>query len=822
MRLTFLLIGQDSLLIQCGNVLLEKNHEIKWVVSQVASIQNWCEKHNIPCLPTLNELPGEKKQSVDYLFSIVNGKILTKEDLQIARYASINYHDSLLPKYAGVHATTWSILNNETFHGITWHLINEGIDEGDIVYQNKFPIANNETVLTLNLRCFEAAVKGFSDILQKIESSSLNTLKQQKESRSYYGLSHVLPDMGFINWNKANAEDVIQCYRALNFGNYTNNVGLLKLYLNQTFLIVMDVALSTYPCSIQQGGVVLAIENEGLIVSTLTQPIVIKKIITPMGASVTPKELIETYDIKVNSHLPQISPQIVEENTPVYKKALTHEQYWLKQLISSTEHGFFSDRMFEENGTEKKLSPIRLNTASTQLAHSSEVYLLASIMIYLYRINNYESFTVFWHQPQGLNTTNLFSNLLPISAHDFQSDLKIGEIIELVSQKLNSIRRHGTYLNDIYMRQPSLTSIVQEAKKYVITVGTERTENSLIHFGIQPDSDEINIAHYINSHYQGGTVMPVLENMSAHINTILQIMCSEPNLLVHQFSFLEQDEHAQLLEWSIGEYRPLPSNTITDLFEQRVKFSPEKTVLFENNTPLSYYQLWLEAESISSYLQSLQLPHQSAVSFSMVPSATTLALMLGILKAGHIGVPITPGTFIEESVANYKAETLLDHKPMSQNLTVYSSNLSVGKQECLRFYTPQSVCDTLNQKQIINYSYWYANTVGLNEHSLLNVHTSVPFNLLMMSMLSSIIVGGTLDFNQVTACREDYLDHLRTQNITHLRISAEEWEFLLDYPELVSQLKSLRYIVLTNTVSHTDQIIEWRALNSQSRFIVIS
>ena len=56
----------------------------------------------------------------DYLFSIVPNKIFSEEILKLPRRFAINFHDAPLPKYAGLNATTWAILNNEKSHGITW------------------------------------------------------------------------------------------------------------------------------------------------------------------------------------------------------------------------------------------------------------------------------------------------------------------------------------------------------------------------------------------------------------------------------------------------------------------------------------------------------------------------------------------------------------------------------------------------------------------------------------------------------------------------------------------------------------------------------
>ena len=375
MAFTCLLIGQDNLLIQCGKFLLERNHQIKWVVSSVQSIQIWCNENNISYVNSLEELPETREASVDYLFSIVNGIILTKEDLKIPRYAAINYHDSLLPKYAGVNATTWSLLEGETNHGITWHIIDERIDMGGILYQNKFAMAENETVLTLNFRCFEEAVKGFIDIITRIETSTLSIKLQELELRSYFSLSHVLPDLGFINWKLADATSIPQMHRALHFGNYSNNVGVLNIDLENTFLIVEDVVQANFSSNVEENGKVLSIGKDGLVISTTTQPIIIKKLQTIDGKNLQLSELMTTFGITVNSQLPQLDELFVQNYKSLYKKALSREKYWLSQLTNIIEHSFFADRMFEENIEYQRLPAVTVSKLSLSSSKNPQVYL---------------------------------------------------------------------------------------------------------------------------------------------------------------------------------------------------------------------------------------------------------------------------------------------------------------------------------------------------------------------------------------------------------------------------------------------------------------
>lgn len=56
----------------------------------------------------------------------------------------INTHPSLLPKYRGVHALAWAMLNLEKELGFSIHLMNEYVDDGDILEQFKI-IHQNQT-----------------------------------------------------------------------------------------------------------------------------------------------------------------------------------------------------------------------------------------------------------------------------------------------------------------------------------------------------------------------------------------------------------------------------------------------------------------------------------------------------------------------------------------------------------------------------------------------------------------------------------------------------------------------------------------------------
>src|SRR5690242_9226601 len=161
-RFSCYIISETTLGLQCAQLFIEKNNELLGLISTHQETCQWASENDIPCFSSIDEFENfNANKTFDYFFSIVNSHIIPKSILQLARYCSINYHDSLLPNYAGMHATSWAILNGEKTHGISWHVMSDLIDGGDILMQATFPIESDETTFSLNLKCYTYAVQTF-------------------------------------------------------------------------------------------------------------------------------------------------------------------------------------------------------------------------------------------------------------------------------------------------------------------------------------------------------------------------------------------------------------------------------------------------------------------------------------------------------------------------------------------------------------------------------------------------------------------------------------------------------------------------------------
>ena len=99
--------------------------------------------------------------------------ILNQDFCEKYRGKIINIHPALLPKFGGKgmwghHVHEAVIAANEKESGATVHYVTSGIDEGEIILQGKFEIAENETPESLAQKVHEIEYEIFPKAIAKI------------------------------------------------------------------------------------------------------------------------------------------------------------------------------------------------------------------------------------------------------------------------------------------------------------------------------------------------------------------------------------------------------------------------------------------------------------------------------------------------------------------------------------------------------------------------------------------------------------------------------------------------------------------------------
>lgn len=132
------------------------------------------------------------KLNPDILLVGTWGEKISKTTYDIPKIASINIHPSLLPKYRGPNPYSRAIMFGESKTGITFHLMNEKFDAGAILFQKEIKILQTDNAKTLKTRLCKEIAPMCTEIINKLDSEIVQTIKQDESIASYY--PHIKPD----------------------------------------------------------------------------------------------------------------------------------------------------------------------------------------------------------------------------------------------------------------------------------------------------------------------------------------------------------------------------------------------------------------------------------------------------------------------------------------------------------------------------------------------------------------------------------------------------------------------------------------------------
>ncbi len=116
---------------------------------------------------------------------VVNGtRIIKKEIIESIDAPFINTHAGITPKYRGVHGGYWALTEHDIEHcGVTVHLIDTGIDTGDILYQDVIEITDKDTFNTYPYLQLAAAIPLMEKAINDIANKTYKTRKVDLTSK---------------------------------------------------------------------------------------------------------------------------------------------------------------------------------------------------------------------------------------------------------------------------------------------------------------------------------------------------------------------------------------------------------------------------------------------------------------------------------------------------------------------------------------------------------------------------------------------------------------------------------------------------------------
>ncbi len=177
---------------------IELGHNVSLVVTQgttktrrgktiKTSVHQYCEEKNINyMLPTqYTNLVTKKIMSSDYDLGIIYayGKLVPRDLIEHIKFGIMNLHCSLLPSYRGAAPIQHALINGEDYTGYTYFRINEKLDEGDIIFQERYQILDSDNCSSIQDSLTGLAANNLSVAISSIVAGKfLDTDQSEKIS----------------------------------------------------------------------------------------------------------------------------------------------------------------------------------------------------------------------------------------------------------------------------------------------------------------------------------------------------------------------------------------------------------------------------------------------------------------------------------------------------------------------------------------------------------------------------------------------------------------------------------------------------------------
>ena len=186
--------GTPPFAVKCLEKIVEEEFNIVAVVTapdrpagrgrqiKTSAVKQFAEAQNIHILQPTNlkdlQFIEQLKALEPDLMIVVAFRMLPKRVWSIPSLGTFNLHASLLPDYRGAAPINWVIINQEKYSGVTSFFINEEIDTGAILLQEKVEIQEQETAGSLHDKL---AKKGSALICKTIKGILEGTINPQKQ-----------------------------------------------------------------------------------------------------------------------------------------------------------------------------------------------------------------------------------------------------------------------------------------------------------------------------------------------------------------------------------------------------------------------------------------------------------------------------------------------------------------------------------------------------------------------------------------------------------------------------------------------------------------
>ena len=632
---TAILMGDESLTIACGDMVRAGGHALAAVVTRDAAVRAWAQGLDLQIVENATELL-EENVAADWLLSIANLRMIPDEVLALPAKGAVNFHDGPLPAYAGLNTPAWAIINGEDTHGVSWHVIEGGVDEGDLLAQMRVEIAADETALTLNAKCYAAGMESFASVLAQLEGDALTRTPQDLSKRSYFARDQRPAGMGVLDFGQS-ADQLSALVRGLDFGGYWNPLTTAKVQLGgQVFCIG---ALRIMPDQNGAPGQVIEVSDTHLLVGTGSTPVALHRVTDLQGQPVDLTGLVAMGDM-LRTDIPDLGAR----NEARWRALLHHAPLQLPLAQAGTETPDFRTIPLAKTS----LSPSQIATATGLVAQRAAGAEAGQVMALAH---------------PGAHP--LAADWLPLRVRGDDLAGVAGALEQQLSRAVGAAPMH----RDLALRDPEALRAMPDW-----AVSNDGTPVA----GAAVTLDLSAPALIYDASRLGKAAAEVL---AARLDAAFAAFPEATSISALQ-ALPPSEEETLLHTWNATERR-FDRSTIHTAFEAQVALTPDATALIFEDKTLSYAVLNARANQLAHTLRAMGAGADMPIGLCTGRSVDLLVGTLGILKAGGAYVPLDP-TYPADRIAHYIVDSAA---PIIVTQSALAGNLPPSKAQVLMLDT---------------------------------------------------------------------------------------------------------------------------------------
>ena len=194
-ELRIVFMGTPDFAVLSLDILVQHNYKIVGVITapdkpagrgqqlHQSAVKKYAVEKNLAVLQPEKlknaDFINELKALEPNLFIVVAFRMLPELVWQMPEYGTFNLHASLLPQYRGAAPINWAVINGEKETGVTTFFLQQEIDTGNIILQEKINIEDEDNAGSVHDKLMDIGSQLVLKTVQQIEENSVTEQPQE-------------------------------------------------------------------------------------------------------------------------------------------------------------------------------------------------------------------------------------------------------------------------------------------------------------------------------------------------------------------------------------------------------------------------------------------------------------------------------------------------------------------------------------------------------------------------------------------------------------------------------------------------------------------